>query len=190
TDAGSAAVTLRFFVGEDREDSLLNTYNKLYANQDQIPAVVSQWLLKPVEVDDVPILVMALWSRAPDRYSDFDLRRIADEFSTALQAIPQTSEVKVIGGRPRTLRILLDPESLAARRTTPADIVSALQVSNVLRSGGTWTLAGEAIELEAGDVLRQPSALASLVVSVIDGAPVYLKDVAEVSDGPAEARAY
>ena len=190
TDAGSSAVTLRFQVGEDREDSLLNSYNKLYANQDQIPAVVDRWLLKPVEVDDVPILVLGLWSEDPDLYSDFELRRIADEFSTALQAIPRTSEVKVVGGRPRTLRILVQPESLAARRTTAADIVAALEVSNVLRSAGTWTLGNRSIVLEGGDVLRSPAELESLVINVIDGAPVTLREVAQVVDGPAEPDSY
>ena len=34
---GRAAVTLRFYVGQDREESILNTYNKLYSNQDQVP---------------------------------------------------------------------------------------------------------------------------------------------------------
>jgi multidrug efflux pump subunit AcrB len=57
---GEAVVTLRFRVGEDREKAILNTYNKLYANQEQIPPVVSSWQLKPVEVDDVPILVVGL----------------------------------------------------------------------------------------------------------------------------------
>ncbi|EAQ98854.1 efflux RND transporter permease subunit [Congregibacter litoralis] len=190
TDAGKTAVTLRFFVGEDREDSLLNSYNKLYANQDQIPAVVTEWLLKPVEVDDVPILVLGLWSEDEALYSDFELRRMADEISTAIQAIPQTSEVNVIGGRLRTLRILLDPESLAARHTTAADIVSALQISNVLQQAGTWTIGNTAIALEAGDVLRAPSELAQMVVNVIDGAPVYLQDVATIIDGPAEPDSY
>jgi multidrug efflux pump subunit AcrB len=190
TDAGSAAVTLRFYVGQDREDSLLNTYNKLYANQDQIPAVVERWLLKPVEVDDVPILVLALWSEDGERYSDFELRRIADEFSTALQAIPRTSEVKVVGGRPRTLRILLDPEALAARKTTAADIVSALQVSNVLQGSGLWTVGNQSIVLEAGDVLREPEELAAQVINVIDGAPVFLRDVARIEDGPGEPVGY
>jgi multidrug efflux pump subunit AcrB len=190
TGAGSATVTLRFYVGEDREDSLLNSYNKLYANQDLIPPVVSEWLLKPVEVDDVPVLVLGLWSEAEARYSDFELRRIADEFSIALQAIPRTSEVKVVGGRPRTLRILIDPEALAARRTTAADIVSALQVSNVLLEAGDLTLFNESIVLEGGDVLRAPDALQSLVINVIDGAPVYLRDVARLVDGPAEPESY
>jgi len=190
TDAGRSAVTLRFYVGEDREDSLLNSYNKLYANQDRMPAVVNSWLVQPVEVDDVPIVVLGLWSEDAGRYSDYELRRIADEFSTALQAIPDTSEVQVIGGRPRTLRVLLDPEGMAARRTTAADIVDALAVSNVLRSAGSLTLANESIVLEGGDALRSVAALRQLVVNVIDGAPVYLRDVALIVDGPAEADSY
>jgi multidrug efflux pump subunit AcrB len=190
TDAGRTAVTLRFYVGEDREDSLLNSYNKLYANQDQIPAVVSSWLVKPVEVDDIPILVLGLWSDDADRYSDYELRRVADEFSTALQAIPQTSEVKVGGGRPRTLRVLVDPEAMAARRTTTADIVDALAVSNVLRGAGNLTLGNESIVLEGGDALRTVSELRNLVVNVIDGAPVRLREVATLIDGPAEADSY
>jgi multidrug efflux pump subunit AcrB len=190
TDAGRAAVTLRFHVGEDREDSLLNSYNKLYANQDQMPAVVSSWLLKPVEVDDVPIVVIGLWSDDGDRYSDYELRRMADEFATALQAIPQTSEVKVVGGRPRTLRVLVDPEAMAARRTTAADIVDALAVSNVLHGAGNLTLGNESIVLEGGDALRSVTQLRNLVVNVIDGAPVHLREVAAVVDGPAEAASY
>jgi len=112
---GQTAVTLRFYVGEDREESILNTYNKLYSHQDSMPAIVDHWLVKPIEVDDVPIVMLALWSETPETVSDFELRRLADEMSTALQAIENTSEVNVVGGRPRTIRILRSPESVAAR---------------------------------------------------------------------------
>ena len=187
---GQASVTLAFYVGQDREDSILNTYNKLHSNLDRIPPVVSDWVVKPIEVDDVPIVVLALWSTDPQRYSDFELRRAAEEISTALQAIPQTSEVNIAGGRPRTVRILVDPEALAARRTTAADIVDALAVSNLLQSAGNWTAGNRSIALEAGDHLRTASELEQMVVNVIDGTPVFLQDVARVVDGPAEADAY
>lgn len=68
-------VTLAFYVGEDRENSLLNTYNKLYANQDKVPAVVNRWQVKPVEVDDVPIAVYALVSTEPAVVGDYELRQ-------------------------------------------------------------------------------------------------------------------
>jgi multidrug efflux pump subunit AcrB len=190
TGTGQAAVTLRFHVGEDREDAILNTYNKLYSNQDKVPPVVSRWLLRPVEVDDVPIVMLGLWSEDAGRYGDYELRRIADEVSTFLQGISSTSVVEVVGGRPRTLRILIDPESMGARKTTAQDIVNALAVSNVLRAAGDWTIGNQSIELEAGDVLRDPAELGGLVVNVIDGVPVTLREVAQIVDGPAEADSY
>ena len=190
TGPGATATTLRFRVGEDREDALLNSYNKLYANQDALPAVVSRWQLEPVEIDDVPILVAGLWSSDPERYGDYELRRMAEEFSIALQAIPRTSEVEVVGGRPRVVQVRPRPEALAARRTTAMDIVNALQLSSVLTEAGTWTLGDRALRLESGDVLRQVDALEALVVNVVDGVPVYLRDVAGIVDGPAEAESY
>jgi multidrug efflux pump subunit AcrB len=187
---GLASVTLRFYVGQDREESILNTYNKLYANQDQVPGVVSEWLVRPVEVDDVPIVLLALWSEDARRYDDYELRRIADEVTTQLQGIPQTSEVKVTGGRPRTIRVLLDPESLAARKTTALEVAQALTLSNQLQSAGNWTLGNQTVVLESGDFVRSIKELETLLVNVIDGTPVYLQDVATIVDGPAEADNY
>jgi multidrug efflux pump subunit AcrB len=182
--AGQASVTLRFYVGQDREESILNTYNKLYSNQDQVPAVVEQWLVRPVEVDDVPIVMLALWSEDPARYGDYELRRVADEITTRLQAIPRTSEVKVTGGRPRTIRVLLDPESLAARRTTALEVAEALRLSNQLRGSGRWTFGNESIVLESGDFARDVEQLAGLPVNVIDGMMV----ICEMSPGSSTAR--
>jgi multidrug efflux pump subunit AcrB len=187
---GQSAVTLRFFVGEDREESILNTYNKLYSNQDRVPEVVDEWIVRPVEVDDVPIVLLALWSSDPERYDDYALRRMADEISTGLKGIPKTSEVNIYGGRPRTIQILLDPESLAARKTSAIEIARALQLSNLLQSSGDWTYGNESIVLESGDFVRDLQALNSLPVNIIDGLPVYLRDVALIKDGPREPDHY
>jgi len=188
--SGSAAVTLAFYVGEDREISILNTYNKLYANQDKVPGVVSRWMLRPIEVDDVPIMLLALWSDKPDRYGSFELRRLAEDVSTYLQGIDETSEVNVVGGRPRTIRILIDPESMGARKTTASDIFNALKISNVLQAVDQWAFNNESIVLESGDFVRSVDELSSFVVNIIDGIPVYLGDIAEIVDGPAEPDQY
>ena len=187
---GRAAVTLRFFVGQDREEAILNTYNKLYSNQDLVPGVIGEWLVRPVEVDDVPIVLLALWSDDPVRYDDYGLRRIADEVATHLQGIPRTSEVKVTGGRPRTVRVLLDPESMAARKTTALEVVQALTLSNVMQDAGTWTFGDQSIVMEGGDFIRNMDELGSMLVNVIDGMPIYLSDVAKLVDGPAEPENY
>jgi len=190
SSTGKAAVTLAFYVGEDREISILNTYNKLYANQDKVPGVVSRWMLRPIEVDDVPIMLLALWSDSPERYGNFELRRLAEDVSTYLQGIDETSEVNVVGGLPRTIRILIDPESMGARKTTAADIFNALKISNVLQAVDQWVFNNESIVLESGDFVRSVDELNSFVVNIIDGIPVYLGDIAEIIDGPAEPDQY
>ena len=188
--SGQAAITLRFHVGEDREESILNTYNKLFSNQDQVPEVVSDWLVRPIEVDDVPIVMVALWSEDRQKYDDFELRRLAEEITTHLQGISRASVVRVVGGRPRTIRVILDPESLAARGTTALEVADALHLSNRLDLAGTWTLNNRAIVLEAGDFVRTIDEFNRLPVNVIDGETVYLEDVARVQDGPAEPGQY
>jgi len=187
---GMANATLRFYVGEDREESILNTYNKLYSNQDKIPPVVSNWMLKPVEVDDVPILLIGLWSEDPEQYSDFELRRLADEMAIWLQGIPRTSEVNVVGGRPRKVQIQISPESLAARKTTPMEVIRAIQNSNQLIDAGDWTFNSQSILMESGDAFRKVQDLENTLVNVINGTPVLLKDVARIVDGPADAEQY
>ncbi len=190
SSSGRAVVTLRYFVGEDREDSLLNAYNKLLSNQDNIPAAVSSWVIKPLEVDDVPTVILGLWSDSPDLYSDFELRRFADEITTSLQQIADSNRVNVVGGRSRTINVLFNPQSMAARKTTASEIIQAIASSNQLQSAGIISANNQSIIVEAGDFIRSVDQLKSLVINVVDGLPVYLQDVANITDGPAEIDNY
>ena len=83
---GTAVVTVRFYVGENREDSLVKTWNKVMSNQDVIPPGVASWIVKPVEIDDVPIVLLALWSRSGRTGGDA-LRRIGDEILDKLAGV-------------------------------------------------------------------------------------------------------
>jgi hypothetical protein len=71
-----AIVTVRFFVGEDRENSLVKLHNKISHEHGPGPAIVRGWVIKPVEIDDVPIVNLTLYSTA---YDDHALRRIGEE---------------------------------------------------------------------------------------------------------------
>ena len=187
---GEAVVTVRFHVGEHRENSLVKVYNKIHSNLDTVPPAVASWVVKPVEIDDVPIVMIALWSSAPERTGDHELRRLAEEMVQGLKAIDYTNRVSVVGGRPRRIRVELDAQALAARDTTPLEVAQALAVSNLRLDAGSVARANEAILIEAGDFVRDAAELATLVVNVVNGVPVALGDVARVSDGPAEVSSY
>jgi multidrug efflux pump subunit AcrB len=188
--AGQSIVTVRFYVGEDRENSLVKLYNKIHSNIDQIPPGVESWVVKPVEVDDVPIVIATLWSDRTDRFSDHELRRIAEEVQHEIQAIPDTNRVSVVGGRSRRVRVQLDAQRLAARQTSPLQVARALEVSNVHRRTGRFEQQDEEFIVEAGTFFRDVTDLRNLVVNTTGGRPVYLKDVAEVIDGPAEEESF
>jgi multidrug efflux pump subunit AcrB len=93
-------------------------------------------VVKPIEIDDVPIVIATLWSERPEEIDDFELRRIAEELEIELQALPETNRTEVVGGRPRVVRVELDPDALAARQTSALDVAAALGVSNVRRPAG------------------------------------------------------
>ena len=187
---GGTVVTVRFFVGQDRVASLVKIYNKIQSSIDQVPAAVKGWVVKPIEIDDVPIVIATLWSDNPQRTGDPELRRLAEEVAIKLQGVKDTNKVEVVGGRPRAIRVELKSEALAARRTTPLSVAWALGVHNQQLPAGEVERANKVYEIEAGAFIRSARELESLVVNVVDGIPVYLKDVATVIDGPAEIDNY
>ncbi|CUS48684.1 MAG: RND-type NFE family putative nodulcation factor export system permease component [Idiomarinaceae bacterium HL-53] len=185
-----AMVTVRFFVGEGREDSLVKLYNKLYSHQDEIPSFVSSWVIKPVEIDDVPIVVAALYSTDADKTDSFALRRIAEQATQKLKAIPHTNRVDVVGGQSRRVEIGIDSIALAAHNTSIDDIERALSASNSQQSVGAIQQEDSRIIVQSGEFVRSAQELAALVVNVVNGRPVYLQDVATVSDGAATPQDY
>jgi len=186
----TAIVTVRFYVGQDREDSLVKLHAKVQSYIDEAPSSVKGWVIKPVEIDDVPIVNITLWSRDPEHAHDYELRRIAEQLQNELKSIPQTNRVTIVGGRPRHIRVEVDPIKLAARSTSILQVAQALKVSNVNVRAGRYEQRNREFLVEAGTFVRDARELENLVVNVLGNRPVYLKDVAQVIDGPAEPVSY
>src|SRR5690554_2709749 len=182
-----AVVTVRFYVGEDRSESLVKLYNKLYSNQDTIPSVVQQWHIKPIEIDDVPMLVAALYSTAPEQVDHFALRRLAEQVTQKIKAIDKTNQVQTVGGQGRRIHIELDSLALTAHNTTIDDIAHAVQVDNTQVTAGEIYQDSLSLSVESGVFFQTAGELANTVVNVVNGQPVYLRDVAKVTDGAEQA---
>ena len=184
---GAAQVIVRFYVGEQREEALIKLYNKIYSNLDLVPPSVTQWLVKPIEIDDVPIVVAALYSTDPVQTGNAELRRIAEQAVNQLQALDNTNRVTVVGGNPRVIQISLDTAAMASRMTTVDDIQRAFSLTNQHQQLGNIHQQGRVYQLESGQFFRNAEDVAQTVVNVVNGQPVYLQDIATVTDGPEEA---
>lgn len=182
-----AIITVRFYVGQDRERSLVKLFKKLGENTDAIPPGVAGWVMKPVEIDDVPIVTLTLKGGGGDSYQ---LRRIAEETMQRLAAISEVSRVYVVGGEERQIGVDLEPDQLQAHNLSPLEVLKAVRAANVTMPGGQFSRGGQLKQVDAGLVLRRADDVSALVVGVFQGHPVYLKEVARVVDGPAEISSY
>ena len=177
---GMAIVTVRFYVGEDREDSLVKLYNKIAMNTDIVPPGVTGWVVKPVEIDDIPIVDVTLWSKQLDGYT---LRRVGEQVEVALQSVPNTGRTEVIGGPPRQILIQLDPDALASHNLTPLEVAQVLRAANVNVQAGSFSRNNRQWGLESGPYVGSARDIEQLVVGVFAGRPVYLRDVVTLHDG-------
>ncbi len=182
-----ALVTVRFFVGEDRERALVRLQSRIEANRDKAPPGVSGWVVKPIEIDDVPIVTLTLWSKEA---SGFELRRVAEEFASRLESVANLSRTELIGGYPREVRVQLDAEALAAHHLSPLEVAQVLQAADASLAAGSFSRANKTIKVVAGPFIGDRQEVERLVVGSYNERPVYLGDVAKVVDGPSEASSY
>jgi len=184
---GRSMAIVRFQVGEDEEKSIVRLNQKMFANFDLIPPGASTPLVKPRSIDDVPILALTLSS---DRYDHYALRRVAAELTDQIKTIPDVSEIKVIGGRRRQVRVILDPARMAARGIAPATLVPVLESANRQLQSGSFSSGNREFLVETGAFLGTAEDVGRVVVGAAGARPVYLRDVARIVDGPQEPADY
>ncbi len=184
---GANMTIVRFKVGEDLEKSLVKLNQKLQTNFDRIPLGVSFPLIKPRTIDDVPILALTFHS---ERYDHAVLRRIAAQVDDAVKTVSQVAETTLIGGTHRQIRVLLDPQRLTSRNLSAAYLVPMLQQANAQAHTGAQDYVNQETLLQTGTFFRDARDVGAVVVGVSDGSPVYLRDVATITDGPEEPSNY
>ncbi len=186
-----AVLTVEFEVGEDRTEAIVRLYNAIFSNRDWLPPGlgVGEPLIKPVGIDDVPIVALTLWTADPERGAD-DLLRVAHTIETELKRVPGTRDIYTLGGPDRVVRVALDPERMAGHDVTVADLRRALASANVAADAGAVVADDRAVRVRAGAFLGTPEEVGDLVVGVRNGVPVYLRDVATVELGPDRPEQY
>jgi multidrug efflux pump subunit AcrB len=184
---GESLAIVRFKVGEDVEKSLVKLNQKLQSNFDRIPQGVSQPLIKPRSIDDVPILALTFHSAHHDHLT---LRRLVAQVDDAVKQVPLVAETTIIGGAKRQLRVLFDPLRLASRQLSLPEVVRMLGQANRQTQAGGLTGNNRETLVETGGFLSNAQDVGNVVVGMFEGRPVYLRDVAAIKDGAEEPSQY
>ena len=181
---GRSVIIVRYKVGTEIEPALVRLNQRLHAQLDRLPLGAAAPLVKPRTIDDVPVLALTFSSAAHDHLA---LRRLAQHVDDAIKTIPQVAETTLIGGVRRAVRVQLDPTALAARGLTVAQVTPALQAANRQLQSGSRPFNNTEFLLETGAFLRDSADVGSVVIGTQATAPIYLRDVATISDSAEEA---
>ena len=184
---GYAMVTVRFKVGEDQERSVTKVQGKLAASAGEAPDGALPPLVTPHSIDDVPVMALTLHSATYDANM---LRQIAVHLEDEIRTVPDIATTFVVGGQPKQFRVVLDPARLAVSGVTPGEAASALKGANARLTAGELASGGQVYRIEVGAPLSSPAEVGSVVVGMRAGAPVYLRNVADVQDDFGEATTY
>jgi len=182
-----AMVIVQFYVGEDIERSFVKLYNEIIKHMDRMPQGVTMPLVKTRAIDDVPMLGLTLWS---ENYSDDQLSAIAQELTHEIEKINDVGITNKIGGRERQIKVELNKEKLAVSGLDLLQIAKTIQSNNSQLSSGKLQKNDNEYLVTTGEFLQSKEDIENLVVGSRNGAPIYLKQVATISDGPEQAKNY
>jgi len=178
---GQSVLTVAFKVGIPREEAILNLYNQVHSNKDWFPENlgVSEPVIKPMGIDDVPIMAITLSAKNPDVTAD-NLTQVAHALEVELKRIPGTRDIYTIGGHNDVVQVELDPARMNGHGLAFDDVRNALMSANAGGYRQPLVQDNKVIQIQAGNFLQNPTELEQLIVGKNDSGLVYLSDVATI----------
>jgi multidrug efflux pump subunit AcrB len=147
----------------------------------QLPAGSQPPLIINFSASSVPILQLAL---SGEGLTEPQLNDLALNFlRTQLVTVPGAAVPYPYGGKQRQVMVSLNPQLLQSKGLSPSDVVSAVNLQNIVLPSGTAKIDKFEYDVDLNAAPHQVSELNDLPLKVVNGATVYLRDVAQVSDG-------
>lgn len=187
SSGGASVLTLRFNldmnmdVAEQQVQAAINAASNLLPSDLPAPPVYNK-----VNPADTPVLTLAISSKTMPlpKLNDLVDTRVAQK----LAQISGVGMVSIAGGQRQAVRIKVNVEALAANGLNLEDVRTLIGASNVNQPKGNFDGPTRVSMLDANDQLRSPEEYANLILAYNNGAPLRLKDVAEIVDGAENER--
>ncbi|WP_085591522.1 MULTISPECIES: MdtB/MuxB family multidrug efflux RND transporter permease subunit [unclassified Pseudomonas] len=187
SSGGASVLTLRFNldmnmdVAEQQVQAAINAASNLLPSDLPAPPVYNK-----VNPADTPVLTLAISSKTMPlpKLNDLVDTRVAQK----LAQISGVGMVSIAGGQRQAVRIKVNVDALAANGLNLEDVRTLIGASNVNQPKGNFDGPTRVSMLDANDQLRSPEEYANLILAYNNGAPLRLKDVAEIVDGAENER--
>ncbi|MFN7989239.1 MAG: efflux RND transporter permease subunit [Thermoanaerobaculia bacterium] len=187
TQPSGGMIIVRFTVGTDPDQAAVRVHTKLSEKAAELPQGAMPPLVVSRGIDDVPVLAYTLSSADA---SPLVLKEVAEELKVELTKHPRVAQVTVLGGEKRAVKVSFDRDRLAAHQVSLLQAYMALSGANWRLPAGSFATADAETQVEVGSLFRSADEVGNAVVAVWNGRPVFLRDVATVTDGADEPSQY
>lgn len=178
-------VNVMYYIGENREDSNLKLYDKVMQNMDKMPKGVMQPLIKPFDIDiDIPIITVAFYPKAGKDVDDITLFKMVREVQQHVNAVEHVAKTTLKGARKAQYNIEVDMGKLSAYHLSLGQIMQAVQsVAVDVPDVKGKTNSGKLVIFGVENAINSVEDVGSVIVAQYMGSPIYLRDVAKVTEG-------
>jgi len=178
-------VNVMYYIGENREDSNLKLYDKVMQNMDLMPKGVMQPSVKPFDIDiDIPIVTVAFYPKTKSSIDDIGLFETVRKVQQKINAVDNVAKTTLKGARKAQYNIEVDMGKLSAYHLSLGQIMQAVQslaVSVPEVKGRSKN--NHLVIFGVKNAIESVEDVGSVIVAQYMGSPIYLKDVANVTNG-------
>jgi len=185
---GASTTMLELEIGEDLQKKVDEVQSRIDQLRPNLPREIDEPLVQRVDFDSLPITTFAVSAPA---MSDVELSWFIDDtLSRALQAEKGVAQTRRVGGVSREINVVIDPDKLASRGLTAAQVNNALRAADLDVPGGRVEVGGREQTVRVLGAATTLATLREMTIPTGDGAYVRLTDVAELGDGAGEIRGF
>jgi multidrug efflux pump len=179
SDMGYSSIIAEFDNGMNMDEALQKVREKIDLARAKLPSDAEDPLLSEFNFADWPIMQV----NVSGQYDLVRLKEVAERLQERLEQIPGILDVRLSGGLEREVRVDVDLAHLQYYGVAFGDVINAIRSENVTIPGGSIDVGTQAFMVRVAGEFQDTETIGDIVVKVLDGRPIYVRDVATVDFG-------
>ncbi|HBC85555.1 MAG TPA: AcrB/AcrD/AcrF family protein [Lentisphaeria bacterium] len=177
---GFSSITIEFYPNEEIDSAVQKVKDKVDLAKGDLPEdLESDPVVSEVNLStDIPIMGIAFSGNESLPL----LKKTVEDIQDQVESVPGVLEAKIFGDREREIRIEVDIERLNAYRIPARELIELIRRENSNVTGGNIEMDGGKFQVRVPGEFIKPEDINGLIVTVRDGKPIYLTDLARISD--------
>lgn len=179
---GSSQVTVEFDANADLKESIQELKDRVDIAKTELPEDATDPYVAQIDFSQEPVITFAVTGDLPD----LEFTKIAKRLEDDLKSVSGVAGVNISGLREEEVQVIVDAESLNRYEISLADVTNAIGASNASLPIGNIQFDGVSYNLQFEADIIDPNEVENIAITSLGGAPIYVRDVAQVSNGLSE----